>query len=281
MKEDGFAVLPREIGDLVDVIADGDRGLDRVNRSLPNCELVTSTDIEVLAPLQRFRRDILCTGLNYSDHFEEGIGLRGGYEIERPEHPTFFTKGPDTVIGPYDNICFDPTLSARWDFEAEIALVVGLAGRSIPERKAMNHVWGFTLANDITQRDLQRAHGGQWLKGKSIDKTMPIGPWIVTRDEIDLDNVRLECVLNGQTMQLASLSQMEFKIPRLVAELSWGMTLRPGDVLLTGTPSGVGHARVPQVYLSAGDELMVRGTGMGELRNKIAGDSLTEYRVFT
>jgi 2,4-diketo-3-deoxy-L-fuconate hydrolase len=278
--QDGFAILPREIGDLVDLIVDGERGLDRVTQSLPNCEVIAPTEVEVLAPLQRFRRDILCTGLNYSDHFEEGIGLRGDYEVDRPEHPTFFTKGPDTVIGPYDDICFDPSLSQRWDYEAEIALVIGIAGRSIPESEAMSHVWGFTLANDITQRDVQRAHGGQWLKGKSIDNTMPIGPWMVTRDEIDLDNVQLECRLNGETMQSASLSQMEFKVPRLLAELSWGMTLRPGDVLLTGTPSGVGHARVPQVYLSAGDELVVSATGMGELRNVIAEGSLTEYQFF-
>lgn len=279
MGQDGFWILPDDLGGMSDLIRYGDEGLEQVNRVLPRCEQLDPADVEILAPLQRFRRDILCTGLNYSDHFEEGVGLRGGYEVDRPERPTFFTKGPDTVIGPYDDIAFDRQLSEKWDYEAEVALIVGLAGRSIPEEKAPRHVWGYTLANDITQRDLQRAHGGQWLKGKSIDGTTPMGPWISTSDEVDIDDVQLECILNGDTVQSVSTSQMEFKIPRLLAELSWGMTIRPGDVLLTGTPSGVGHARVPQVYLSPGDELVVKATGMGELRNTVAERDLIDYQV--
>lgn len=151
------------------------------------------------APLRRFRRDILCTGWNYWDHFEESKGKREGQDVDPPEHPTFFTKGPDVVIGPYDDITFDPALSAKWDYEAEVALVIGRTGKNIPVAEALDHVWGYLLANDVSQRDLQRAHGGQWLKGKSIDDTMPLGPWIVTADELgDPQDVRLQCLVNGE-----------------------------------------------------------------------------------
>jgi len=138
----------------------------------------------------------------------------------------------------------------------------------------MDYVWGYCLANDISQRDLQRRHGGQWLKGKSIDATMPLGPWIVPADEIDPTQVRLQCIVNGTTLQSATVAQMAFPIPELIAELSFGMTLRPGDVLLTGTPSGIGNAREPQIFLHAGDEVIVRGSGLGELRNRLVSTDL-------
>jgi 2,4-didehydro-3-deoxy-L-rhamnonate hydrolase len=138
----------------------------------------------------------------------------------------------------------------------------------------MDHIWGFMLANDVSQRDLQRAHGGQWLKGKSIDRTMPMGPWLVTADEVDPAAVRLQCLVNGEIMQDATTDQMAFPIPTLLAELSFGMTLEPGDVLLTGTPSGVGNARDPQRFLQDGDEVVVRGTGLGELRNVVTPTDL-------
>ncbi|MNN57271.1 Ureidoglycolate lyase [compost metagenome] len=147
--------------------------------------------------------------------------------------------------------------------------MLGKGGRSIPAGRAMEHVWGFCLANDVSQRDLQRRHGGQWLKGKSIDGTMPLGPYLVTADEVDLDTLRLQCLVNGQVMQDARVSQMAFPIAELIAELSFGMTLHAGDVIITGTPAGVGNARTPQVFLRDGDEVVVRGTGLGELRNRL------------
>src|SRR5690606_12364111 len=180
---------------------------------------------------------------------------------------------------PRDPIAFDPELSSKWDYEAELALVIGRGGRSIGSTKAMNHVWGYLLANDVSQRDLQRAHGGQWLKGKSIDNTMPLGPWLVTADEVDETGVRLTCTVNGETLQDASTGQMAFPIPTLIAELSFGMTLLPGDLLLTGTPSGVGNAREPQRFLAEGDEVVVTGTGLGEQRNRMTYTDLhSEHR---
>ncbi len=263
--------LPERFGDLVDIIAGGHEALDAVRRHLTSSTPDVPLDrVRLLSPIQRFRRDILCTGWNYWDHFEEGIGKREGQEVDRPRHPTFFTKGPDTVVGPYDDIAWDPAISAKWDYEAELALVIGRTGRSIRESDAESYVFGYLLANDISQRDLQRRHGGQWLKGKSIDGTMPLGPWVVTADELDPREVRLTCAVNGEVVQDATVEVMAFGIPTLLAELSFGMTLRPGDVLLTGTPSGVGNVRQPQLFLTEGDEVVVSGSGIGELRNRLA-----------
>ncbi|HEX7303048.1 fumarylacetoacetate hydrolase family protein [Lentzea sp.] len=233
-------------------------------------EVLPLAEVRLESPLRRFNRDVLCTGWNYLDHFEELKGRRGGQEpASLPERPTFFTKGPDTVIGPFDDISYDPSLSQKWDYEAEIALVIGRDGRSIPEEKALDHVFGFLVANDVSQRDLQRAHGGQWLKGKSIDGTMPLGPWITTADSVDPADLRVRCEVNGVLLQDASSAQMAFSFARIIAELSSGMTLRAGDVVLTGTPSGVGNAREPQVFLRDGDLVVTRVSGLGELRNTV------------
>ncbi|MFD4638049.1 fumarylacetoacetate hydrolase family protein [Lentzea sp. NPDC058436] len=227
-------------------------------------------EVRLESPLHRFNRDVLCTGWNYWDHFEESAGKREGQDpVSRPLRPTFFTKGPDTVIGPFDPIAYDPSLSQKWDYEAEIAMVIGRDGRSIPEEKALDHVFGFLVANDVSQRDLQRAHGGQWLKGKSLDATMPLGPWLTTVEDVDLTGMRVQCKVNGVLMQDASSAQMAFSFAQIIAELSEGMTLRAGDVVLTGTPSGVGQAREPQVFLGDGDVVVTRVSGLGELRNTV------------
>jgi 2,4-didehydro-3-deoxy-L-rhamnonate hydrolase len=257
-------LLPRHITDVADIVGDA-----RAMAASAGAERVRPDAHRLLSPIGRFRRDVLCTGWNYWEHFAEGIGKRNDDVTERPAAPTFFTKSPGAVIGPADPIAFDPRVSQKWDYEGELAVIIGRAGRSIPADRAMEHVFGFCLANDVSARDLQRRHGGQWLKGKSIDRTMPLGPYIVTRDEIDLAEVRLECLVNGELRQNALVSQMAFPLPDLIAELSFGMTLGPGDVLLTGTPSGVGYARTPPLFLRAGDEIVVRGTGLGELRNTV------------
>lgn len=247
--------------------------VDDVVRGAPvdTAEMLPLADVRLESPLHRFNRDILCTGWNYWDHFEESKGKREGQDpVERPLRPTFFTKGPDTVIGPSDGIAYDPALSQKWDYEAEIAMVIGRDGRSIPEEKALDHVFGFLVANDISQRDLQRAHGGQWLKGKSLDATMPLGPWLTTIDSVDdLAGMRVQCEVNGVLLQDATSAQMAFSFARIIAELSHGMTLRAGDVILTGTPSGVGNAREPQLFLRDGDVVVTRVSGLGELRNTV------------
>lgn len=270
--ETSVAVLPAGVGTVDDIVRGGAAALDAARAAVDTAP-VRPLDPELLgAPLTRFNRDILCTGWNYWAHFEESAGKREGQDpVERPKHPTFFTKGPDTVIGPRADIGYDEQISTRWDYEAEVALVIGRAGRSIPVERALDHVFGYFVANDVSQRDLQRAHGGQWLKGKSIDDTMPIGPWITTPDELpDLTDLRIRCEVNGVALQDGSTRQMAFPVDRLIAELSWGMTLRPGDVLLTGTPSGIGNARDPQIFLRPGDVVRTSVSGLGTLRNLVS-----------
>ena len=273
-----LVLLPAGHGDLVDLVQAGDAGLARAAEAVAErAEVVRLAEVRLLAPIRRFRRDILCAGWNYWDHFEEGRGKREGQDVPRPEHPTFFTKGPDTVIGPTDPIAYDPRLSSKWDYEAELAVVIGRTGRSIPPEQAASYVWGYTLANDVSQRDLQRAHGGQWLKGKSIDGTMPLGPWVVTADEPLPPELRLQCLVNRAAR--ASTKQMAFDLPTLISELSYGMTLRPGDLVLTGTPAGVGNAFEPPRFLRAGDEVVVRADGLGELRNRLVTTDLAAPTV--
>lgn len=270
------AVLLPGDASMVSLIAAGAEGLARADAALADTASVrlAREGLHFLSPIDRFRRDILCTGWNYWDHFEEGKGKREGQDVPKPTAPTFFTKGPDAVIGPNDPVVLDPRISAKWDYEAEMVVIIGKAGRSIPAERAMDHVWGYCLANDVSQRDLQRRHGGQWLKGKSIDGTMPLGPWIVPARGFDPYAVRLQCLVNGRVLQDALVAQMAFRIPELIAELSFGMTLQPGDILLTGTPAGVGNAREPQVFLQDGDEVIVRGSGLGELRNRFVAGNL-------
>jgi 2-keto-4-pentenoate hydratase/2-oxohepta-3-ene-1,7-dioic acid hydratase in catechol pathway len=274
--DDSIAVLPAEVGSVDDLVRGGADSLATARKAAATAPRTALADVLLDAPLRRFNRDILCAGWNYWDHYEESAGKREGQDpVQRPEHPTFFTKGPDTVIGPYDPIAFDAELSSKWDYEAEVALVIGQQGRSIPAARAWDHVFGLFVANDVSQRDLQRAHGGQWLKGKSIDETMPIGPWITTVDQLaDPSALQIELELNGERLQSASTRQMAFDIPALIEELSFGMTLRAGDVLLTGTPSGIGNAREPQVFLQPGDVVVTRVSELGELRNEVREVSL-------
>lgn len=270
--DNAFALLPQSLGTLGDVVRGGPLALEAVRNAACMALTVPLTDVRLEPPLRRFNRDILCTGWNYWDHFEESKGKREGQDpASAPTRPTFFTKGPDTVIGPSDDIAYDPSLSTKWDYEAEVVLVIGRDGRSIPEERAWEHIFGYCVANDVSQRDLQRAHGGQWLKGKSIDATMPLGPWVTTADEIeDPYDLRIQCEVNGEVRQDASTKQMAFRFERLIAELSHGMTLRAGDVLLTGTPSGIGNAREPQVFLGEGDLVVTRVSGLGTLRNRLS-----------
>jgi 2-keto-4-pentenoate hydratase/2-oxohepta-3-ene-1,7-dioic acid hydratase in catechol pathway len=280
-EEDGtFAVLPAVAPTLDDIVRGGVDALTAVRHDLARAEHLAPNDVWLTAPLRRFNRDILCTGWNYWNHFEESTGKREGQDPpERPKHPTFFTKGPGTVIGPHDQIAHDPAISAKWDYEAEVALVIGKAGRSIPEERAWEHVFGLCVANDVSQRDLQRRHGGQWLKGKSIDATMPLGPWITTADDIDDPyGLTIRCSVNGTVLQEASTRQVAFSFERIIAELSWGMTLHAGDVILTGTPSGIGNARDPQVYLYPGDEIVTAVAGLGALRNPVVARDLSLYQ---
>jgi 2-keto-4-pentenoate hydratase/2-oxohepta-3-ene-1,7-dioic acid hydratase in catechol pathway len=230
---------------------------------------VALADVKLHAPIPRPAKNVFCVGWNYLEHFEEGAQKLHD-DRELPRHPVFFSKVPTTVNGPYDNIPFPAHISSAMDWEVELGLVIGTGGKDIAEADAMRHVFGYTVINDVSIRDVQRRHGNQWHKGKSFDGTCPMGPWIVTADEgLDPDDLRVETRVNGITKQDSSTRFLYFKLPRLIAELSAGMTLEPGDILSTGTPPGVGYARTPPEFLKPGDLLETQIDGIGVLRNPV------------
>lgn len=232
---------------------------------------VSVSDVRLLAPLPRPRHDLVCVGKNYAEHATEFA--RSGRDAtgsgpEVPTAPIFFTKAPSTIVGPDDVVDPHLDLTDALDYEAEIAVIIGRGGRGIRPEEAMDHVWGYTLVNDVTARDLQERHK-QWFLGKSLDTFCPMGPWAVTADEVDLTETWLECRVNGELRQRACTTDLIFDVPTLVATLSAGITLAPGDVIATGTPAGVALGFDPPRYLAPGDVVEVSATNLGLLRNVI------------
>lgn len=250
------------------VVEAGEQALDDI-RALGALARIPLDRVRLRSPIPRPRRNVFCVGRNYVDHVAEGDRQRGT-AVKLPEVPQFFTKAPSTIIGPADPIPLHSRITTKLDYEVELAVVIGRAGVSISVDAAWDYVFGFTIANDITARDLQRRHE-QWFKGKSLDGSLPLGPSLVTRDEIaDPAVLTLTLAINGEERQRAEVNQMIFDIPTIIAELSAGMALEPGDIIMTGTPSGVGYAMEPPRFLAAGDEVHSVITGLGELRNIIA-----------
>lgn len=272
--------LSAGFGSLLEVITGGPAAMSTARGLLERGEAAAPlAEVTVLAPLPEPARNVFATGWNYVEHFDEGRAARPGSGQEFPEHPTFFTKLPSTVVAPYAPLPCDTALSGRMDYEGELAVVIGLAGRNIPTDRALEHVFGYTVANDVTARDIQRLHGGQWFRGKSIDGTCPMGPVLVTADEIgDPQDLDLRVEVNGQGRQREHTSAMAFPVATLLAELSRGITLLPGDLLLTGTPSGVGYSRDPAQFLMPGDEVVVSISRIGELRNRVESTDLSSYQ---
>jgi 2-keto-4-pentenoate hydratase/2-oxohepta-3-ene-1,7-dioic acid hydratase in catechol pathway len=227
------------------------------------------SEVKLLAPIPEIRRNIYAVGWNYVAHFEEAKELRAP-GVELPEHPVFFTKAVHSLNGPFDPIPYDPAVSVMIDWECELAVIIGKKGRNITEANALDHVFGFTVINDTTARDLQqKKHGGQWFKGKSLDGHGPMGPWIVPAGDIDHANVHLLLRVNGVVKQDATTKQMYFKVPKIIAELSQGLTLEPGDIIATGTPPGIGYARKPPEFLKPGDVMETEIVEIGTIRNVI------------
>jgi 2-keto-4-pentenoate hydratase/2-oxohepta-3-ene-1,7-dioic acid hydratase in catechol pathway len=254
----------------------GEEGLERARAHVEEADPLL--DGRLLAPVPRPPNHVYCVGWNYPQHYDEGVGKRAGQETEQLARPAFFTKPAGAVIGPGDAIAYDSEVTEQLDYEGELAVVLARGGRSIREEDALGHVFGYTLANDVSARDVQRRHGGQWLKGKGMDTYCPLGPVLVTADEIDPRALVLRCSVNGEVRQEMSTGAMIFPIETLVAELSFGMTLDPGDVLLTGTPPGVGFAREPQVFLRPGDLVEVEIDEIGRLANPVEHASLAQPR---
>ena len=225
--------------------------------------------VELLAPIPRPRKNVFCVGRNYAEHAAESLRAIG-QEVKLPQFPNIFTKAVTAVTGPTSAIVIDPAVSERIDWEVELAVIIGLGGRNIGREAAMRHVWGYTILNDVSARDLQNRPGVQWFIGKSLDGSCPMGPWIVTADELrDPTNLRLRLLVNGVVKQEDTTAHMIFDIPTLLADISRGMTLEPGDILATGTPAGVGFARTPPEFLRPGDVMESEIEGIGTMRNPV------------
>ena len=224
--------------------------------------------LQLLAPIGQLQRNAFCVGRNYVDHVKEGA-VAAGVDLKLPTVPQFFSKATHTLNAPNGDVRLDEKLTRNFDYEVELAVIIGRGGRDISAEQAMSHVFGYSVANDFTARDLQRRHE-QWFKGKSLDTTLPLGPCIVDAEEIgDPTTLELSLTVNGEERQRAHVSQMIFNIPTIISSLSAGLTLEAGDVIATGTPSGVGYAMTPPRPLKAGDLVVTRVDRIGELRNRI------------
>ncbi len=228
-------------------------------------------NVNLAAPIPRPRKNVVCLGLNYADHVAEGSRSRGEPTRPLPEHPIFFTKPPTAVSGPYDDIIY-PRASEKLDYEVELAFIVGKKGKYISEKKVYDHIAGYTVFNDISARDLQRRHG-QWYKGKSCDTFAPMGPYLVTSDEID-DPMDLDIWLkvNGENRQNSNTGNMIFSIRKILSVLSDGITMEVGDIIATGTPSGVGHSH-PSGLLKVGDIVEACVDRIGAIKNKVVAEA--------
>jgi 2-keto-4-pentenoate hydratase/2-oxohepta-3-ene-1,7-dioic acid hydratase in catechol pathway len=267
--EGHIADLSKAFGSILELIEAGEEGLNTARRLAKDVDLHLSAAVELMAPIPRTRKNVFCVGRNYVDHVKEGARFPGAGEVKLPEVPQFFTKAPTAINAPGAPVRLDPGLTKLLDYEVELAVIIGKAGRDIPRERAFEHVFGYTIANDVTARDLQRRHD-QWFKGKSLDTSLPLGPWIVDAEEIgDPTSLELSLTVNNEPRQSATASMMIFDIPTIIASLSAGMTLEPGDVIATGTPSGVGYAMTPPQGLKDGDVVRARIDRIGELVSPI------------
>lgn len=231
---------------------------------------IAVASVKALAPIPRPRRNVFCVGKNYREHAAEfgKSGYDAGSDTKAADHvptkPVVFTKAPQSVVA--TNTTIDPhsDITKELDYEAELAVIIGKGGKRISKENALEHVWGYTIVNDVTARDLQRDHK-QWFLGKSIDGFCPMGPWAVTADEVDGANLDVECRVNGEVRQKASTKDLIFDIPTLIATISAGIALEPGDIIATGTPAGVGIGFDPPRFLKTGDVVEVAIGGLGRL----------------
>ena len=227
--------------------------------------------VEIEAPIPRPHRNIFCVGKNFHDHAQEfsSSGFdSSAAEDAVPKYPIVFSKVPESVTGPGAPIVYDPAVSSAIDYEVELAVIIGKPGRGISIENALDHVWGYTIVNDVTARDLQ-ARYSQWFLGKSQDSFCPMGPVAVTRDDIDLADTGLRTWVNGELRQDSNTSLLIFDVPVIIQTISAGVSLLPGDVIATGTPAGVGVGFKPPKYLGDGDTVRCEIDGIGQLENPV------------
>lgn len=264
-------ILGQPVADMMALI----KAYDGIKGKLkPNGGALSLSQLTVLAPIPLPARNIFCVGKNYRAHAHEFA--KSGFDSSAtgednviPTAPIVFTKAPETVIASGDEIEYPTGVSDSIDYEAELGVVIGKGGRRISKANALDHVFGYTIINDMTARDLQSKHK-QWFIGKSLDTFCPMGPWLATSDEVDASNLHLQCWVNGELRQDANTSDLIFDVPTLIETLSAGLTLQPGDVIATGTPAGVGIGFEPPKYLLRGDEIAIEITGLGRLVNRLA-----------
>jgi len=220
------------------------------------------------APIPRPLKNVFCVGRNYAAHARESAAALNS-DPKFSDVPVFFSKAPTTVIGPYDEVLRHAAVTSQVDWEAELGVVIGRAGRNISASEALSYVFGYTVLNDVTARDLQQRHN-QWFKGKSLDGSCPMGPVVVTADEFgDPQNKRITLRVNGVTKQDARTSDMIFTVASIIEWLSKGVTLEPGDIIATGTPEGVGMGRTPQEWLQHGDVVETEIEAIGTMKNVV------------
>jgi 2-keto-4-pentenoate hydratase/2-oxohepta-3-ene-1,7-dioic acid hydratase in catechol pathway len=269
--DDGLSIAPFDLplseaqDGVVALIRRDGRGLPPALSSIP------MTEVAIEAPIPVPRRNIFCVGKNYHEHAHEFA--KSGFDSSAakgavPSSPIMFSKVPESVVPCGSAVIIDPEVSQAVDYEAELAVIIGKGGRGIRAKDAFDHVWGYTIVNDVTARDLQ-ARYSQWLIGKSQDTFCPMGPFAVTREEIDIGDTPISCYVNGELRQSSNTRLLIFDIPTIIETLSAGITLQPGDVIATGTPAGVGIGFNPPRYLKNGDVGRIEIGGIGVLENQI------------
>jgi 2-keto-4-pentenoate hydratase/2-oxohepta-3-ene-1,7-dioic acid hydratase in catechol pathway len=266
----GDDVIP--LDDFADMLALIDGGADALSRAQAAVERGANArplgQVRLLAPIPRPRQNIVCLGMNYVAHAIESDRAKGR-EPKLPEHPVFFTKAVTSVCAPEDDVPLDPRVTTQLDYEVELAYIVGRTAKNIAREDALSNIFGYTIINDVSAREVQTQHQ-QFFKGKSLDRSCPMGPWIVTADEIpDPAVLGLRLRLNGETRQDSTVGDLIFDIPTTLAVLSLGQTVEPGTIVSTGTPSGVGMGRNPPEYLKPGDVMEAQVDRIGVLRNRV------------
>ena len=257
-----------EPADLLELIDAGAAGLAHVRSVLSSSRARAHklADLELLAPLDQPRGNVIAIGRNYQKHAAETARAEG----REPSPPTIFTKAITSLTEPFADIAIDPAISDKIDWEVELAVIIGARGANINRKRAMDHVFGFTVLNDVTARDIQSGWGGQYFKGKSLDRSCPTGPWVVTKDEVeDPQALNLFLRVNGTVKQEGNTRDMIYAVDAVIEWVSKGMTLLPGAMIATGTPDGVGFARTPPEFLRPGDVMETEVQGIGRLRNRI------------
>jgi len=257
--------------DLLGLIDAGDVGMAAIRRLVAKLKPSAGApitrplaDLKLLAPLDPPRGNVIAIGRNYAKHAAE-TAAKG----EKPKPPTVFSKAITSITGPHDDIPIDPAVSDKIDWEVELGVVIGKAGVNITKEDALDHVFGYTVINDVTARDIQSDWGGQYFKGKSLDSSGPSGPWVVTRDEVaEPQSLNLRLTVNGTVKQNGTTAEMIYPVDAIISWVSIGMTLLPGMMIATGTPDGVGFARTPPEFIRVGDVVEAEVESIGTLRNK-------------